>query len=102
MYTQFELDQHLCLFARDEVLTWLQTKGKRQITIDLSFRQRVNENIDGLVKKAELMACKHERSQDPKDADKPVQIMQTVTNLVGMATNSLKLAMMSDLYSPWF
>lgn len=61
--SQFELDQHLCLFARDEVLTWLLTKGKRLNPYDLSFRKLVADNIDGVVKKAELMACKLEKGQ---------------------------------------
>ena len=60
---QFELDQHLCLFARDEVLTWMQTKGKRYVTLDNVFRTHVSANIEGVVKKAELMACKLERAQ---------------------------------------
>ena len=100
-------------------MTWLQTKGKRGVNAEVNFRGLVAENIDGVVKKAEHMACKHERSQvrlsrfpstalpnfspqDPRESDKPVQIMQTVTNLISMATNALKLAMMTDLYSPWF
>jgi len=99
---EFDLDQHLCLFARDEVLTWLHTKGKRNISIDLAFRRQVAENIDGVVKKAELMACKHERNQEQKDVERPVPAMQTVMNLIGMATNPLKLAVMAELYSPWF
>ncbi|TDL29737.1 hypothetical protein BD410DRAFT_736870 [Rickenella mellea] len=100
---EFDLDQQLCLLARDEVITWMNQKQHSLKNLnDLNFRNNVSLNIDGVVKKAELMACKHERTQDPKDADKPVQVMQTVTNLVSMATNPIKLTMMSDLYCPWF
>lgn len=62
LHRQFDLDQQLCLFARDEVLTWLHTRGL-PLTIDMTFRNHVASNIEGVVKKAELMACKHERSQ---------------------------------------
>ena len=38
-------------------------KGKPFGVIDAQFRRNVEVNIDGVVKKAELMSCKIERSQ---------------------------------------
>lgn len=87
----------------------------------MNFREQVAYNVDAIVKKAELMSCKHERGQvrstmklycshpdtimtlqDVKEAEKPVQLMQTVTSMISMATNSMKLASMIDTYNSWF
>lgn len=62
LLSQFELEQQLCLFARDEVMTWLHGRGKPW-NFDLAFRTNVAENIKGVVKRAETMACKLERDQ---------------------------------------
>lgn len=59
---QYELEQQLCLFARDEVMTWYHQQRKPW-TFDISFRSNVAANIDGVVKRAETMACKAEREQ---------------------------------------
>jgi transformation/transcription domain-associated protein len=59
---EFELEQQLCLFARDEVMTWLHGRGKAW-TLDMSLRVHVAANIDGVVKRAETVACKVERDQ---------------------------------------
>ena len=59
---QFGLEQQLCLFARDEVMTWLHGRGQPW-TFDVSFRTNCAANIDGVVKRAEVMACKLERDQ---------------------------------------
>lgn len=60
---QCELDQHLCLFIRDEVLTHSNMKGKREVTQKVTFRARVTDNISGIVNRAETMACKLEKAQ---------------------------------------
>lgn len=59
---KFDLEQQLCLFARDEVSSWMGMRG-RPWTVDMTFRQCVTNNIDGVVKRAETMACKNEREQ---------------------------------------
>ena len=59
---KFDLDQQLCLFARDEVTQWFQMRGKA-LAFDISFRKHVAANIDSMVARAELMACKIEREQ---------------------------------------
>ncbi|KAL5487751.1 TRA1 [Sanghuangporus weigelae] len=102
---EYELDQHLCLFIRDEVLTQSNMKGKRDASQDAVFRARVTDNINGIVNRAETMACKLERKQklyqDPKD-DKVTQCMQSVTNLISGSTNPSRLANMSDAFQPWY
>jgi len=100
---EFDLDQQLCLFARDEVTQWFQMRGKA-LSFDLAFRKHVASNIDGMVTRAELMACKIEREQAVNNplnpGDKPV--VQTVTNLVCQATNPAHLNRMAETYHPWF
>jgi transformation/transcription domain-associated protein len=59
---QFGLEQQLCLFARDEVMTWLHGRGQPW-TFDISFRTNCASNIENVVKRAEVMACKLERDQ---------------------------------------
>ncbi|KAG6332834.1 hypothetical protein ID866_6255 [Astraeus odoratus] len=99
----FGLDQQLCLFARDEVMTWLHGRGQPW-TFDLSFRTNVSANIEGVIKRAEVMACKLERDQaiiNPS-TQTTVPVVQTVTNLISTATNPIQLMRMTETYHPWF
>lgn len=100
---EFELEQHLCLFARDEVMTWLHGRGKPW-TFDLSFRTNVAENIKGVVKKAETMACKLEREQAVQNPQNPTNkvVVHTAKSLVDVATNPINLMKMTEIYHPWF
>ena len=62
--SQCELEQQLCLFARDEVMTWLHQHHRGRVPpIDHNFRLNVTNNIDAIIKRAETMACKTEREQ---------------------------------------
>jgi transformation/transcription domain-associated protein len=100
---EFDLDQHLCLFGRDEVTHWFQIRGKSSL-FDLSFRKSVINCIENIVSRAEQMACKIEREQavnNPSNpGDKPV--VQTVTNLISQATNPIYLTRMGDTFFPLF
>ncbi|KAF8138723.1 FAT domain-containing protein [Boletus edulis] len=98
----FGLEQQLCLFARDEVMTWLHGRGQPW-TFDISFRTNCAANIDGVVKRAEVMACKLERDQIGMVSTPPTMpVIQTVTNLISNATNPIQLMRMSEIYHPWF
>ncbi|KDQ64542.1 hypothetical protein JAAARDRAFT_28186 [Jaapia argillacea MUCL 33604] len=101
---EFDLEQQLCLFARDEVMTWLHGRGKPWNAQDISFRNNVAMNIDGVVKRAETMACKIEREQALQTPTNPGTgpAVQTVTNLISMATNPINLAKMTEIYYPWY
>lgn len=100
---EFDLEQQLCLFSRDEVISWMSMRGKPW-AVDMLFRQSVAANIDGVVKRAETMACKNERENvlQSNGATATVPAVQTVTNLISSATNPLQLAKMGELYQPWF
>ncbi|KAF8621580.1 hypothetical protein AX15_007606 [Amanita polypyramis BW_CC] len=101
---EFDLEQQLCLLGRDEVTAWLSMRG-RPWSGDPMFRKYVSANIEGIVQRAETMACKLEReSALQTNANNPavVPVIQTVTNLISSATNPLQLAKMGELYQPWF
>jgi transformation/transcription domain-associated protein len=100
---EFDLEQQLCLYGRDEVTSWLSMR-QRAWTVDQFFRQSVTANIDGIVKRAETMACKIEREQALQNNNHPgqVPVVQTVTNLISTATNPIQLAKMGEMYQPWF
>ncbi len=85
------------------------------------FRKYVASNIEGVVQRAETMACKSEREsvrasfalfvallnhlqalQTNVNNPAVVPVIQTVTNLISSATNPLQLAKMGELYHPWF
>lgn len=103
-------------------MTWMHGKG-HPWTFDLSFRTSCAANIEGVVKRAEIMACKIEREtvgiryvsyvNSCSDQFVVVQaqsttnmggipVIQTVTNLISTATNPVQLMRMSEVYHPWF
>ncbi|KAF7355349.1 hypothetical protein MSAN_01451500 [Mycena sanguinolenta] len=97
---EFDLEQQLCLFSRDEVMTWLRG---RATSADANFRKFVAANLDGVVKRAETMACKIEREQAVNNPTAPVlaPVVQTVANLISSATNPIQLTKMGEMYTPW-
>jgi len=58
---QYALEQQLCLFGRDEVISWMTMQRRPWTVGDAAFRQGVAANIDNVVKRTEVMACKTER-----------------------------------------
>ncbi|THH10763.1 hypothetical protein EW146_g8270 [Bondarzewia mesenterica] len=102
---QYNLEQQLCLFARDEVMTWLFGHRRGEIAFDLPFRQSVAQNIEGVVTRAEAMACKTEReiamvSANIPNTERPV--VHTVVSLIAKATDPVNLMKMTENYFPWF
>jgi hypothetical protein len=58
MMLQYDLEQQLSLFLRDEVFAWYTTAQSGMLPHDLSFRRSVQHNAETLVKKADLIACR--------------------------------------------
>ncbi|KDQ21071.1 hypothetical protein BOTBODRAFT_142417 [Botryobasidium botryosum FD-172 SS1] len=96
---EFDLDQQLSLFIRDEVLTWYNSHQKQQ-TNDLVFRDHIAQNVEAIVKKAEILSCRLER--DMGNANSPMTAVQSITNLISEATNPQNLAKMGEAWYPWF
>jgi transformation/transcription domain-associated protein len=61
-WLQSDVGDQLCLFARDEMITWLQARN-RTWTVDPPFRTNVQVNIDTIMKRIETMGCKIEHEQ---------------------------------------
>ncbi|KAI0284236.1 FAT domain-containing protein [Russula aff. rugulosa BPL654] len=95
---QSDVGDQLCLFARDEMITWLQARSKMW-TVDLPFRQNVQVNIDTIMKRIETMGCKIEHDQVSPSLQ---SVMGTIINLVGCAADPINLMKMTEIYSPWF
>ncbi|KNZ81468.1 Transcription-associated protein 1 [Termitomyces sp. J132] len=99
---EFELEQSLCLYSRDEVNSWMAMRNQPW-QADGIFKQSVSANIEGVVKRAESMACKLEREQSINNGNLgTVPVIQTITNLISSATNPIQLAKMGEMYHPWF
>ncbi|KAH9045426.1 hypothetical protein EDB85DRAFT_2130014 [Lactarius pseudohatsudake] len=102
---QSDVGDQLCLFARDEMITWLQARS-RTWTVDLAFRQNVQVNIDTIMKRIETMGCKIEHDQAKNNPGAPApsmnSVMGTIINLVASATDPINLMKMTEIYSPWF
>ncbi|KAG6837441.1 hypothetical protein H0H93_009535 [Arthromyces matolae] len=99
---EFELEQSLSLYGRDEVNAWMAMRNQPWST-DGIFRQSVAANTEGIVKRAESMACKIEREQAVNNGNLgTVPVVQTVTSLISSATNPIQLAKMGEMYHPWF
>ena len=71
MFNSFEAEfghyenefESLTQAIRDEVLITLNIRGPRNSQVEAVFRQRIQENINGIVNRAETMACKLEKAQ---------------------------------------
>ncbi|EKM59507.1 uncharacterized protein PHACADRAFT_205724 [Phanerochaete carnosa HHB-10118-sp] len=87
---EYELEEQLCLFARDEVITWLH-QSKRPTSNDVTFRGHV-------------LALSKDFAQNLQNLQggNTVPIYKTVTSLVLNASNPLNLASMSDMFMAWF
>jgi hypothetical protein len=75
--------------------------------IDGPFRQRIDENTNALVHRAEMAACTKERQEQvtaaasgaPPPGPSPVQ---SVTNMIALATNPFNLVKMPETWQAWF
>ncbi|KAH9943440.1 atypical/PIKK/TRRAP protein kinase [Epithele typhae] len=102
-----ELEQQLCLFARDEVMTWLHNHHRGRVPpVDGNFRLNVTANIEAMIKRTESMSCKLEREQalvqQPSQNINTTPVFQTVANLISHSTNPMNLVKQGEVYVPWF
>ncbi|ORE10738.1 hypothetical protein BCV72DRAFT_199208 [Rhizopus microsporus var. microsporus] len=92
----FQLDQYICLFVRDELATW-HLANHRSAT-DIQFRERVNQNVLQVQTKAQFLSCKADREKT-LSAGKPLN--QNVIDLISQASNPQKMAQMECTWMPW-
>ncbi|KEP49326.1 histone acetyltransferase SAGA, TRRAP/TRA1 component, pi-3 kinase superfamily TRA1 protein [Rhizoctonia solani 123E] len=94
---EYDLEQQLTLFLRDEVYTWCTTAQNTPPMPDLNFRRAIQHNAETLVKKAELMAC---RTQADTSGSAPQVPIQNITDLIIRASQEQQLAQMEITYLP--
>ncbi|KAF8339104.1 FAT-domain-containing protein [Cantharellus anzutake] len=96
---EYDLEQQLSLFLRDEVLTWYSHHGK-QPSADIVFRTHVSQNVDVVVKRAEVLACKYERENTHPNSSIPAS--KAVSDLISISTNPQNLARMPEQWYPCY
>ncbi|KAI8988247.1 hypothetical protein BDF20DRAFT_910766 [Mycotypha africana] len=92
----FDLDQYLCLFVRDELATW--HSNNQRSSNDVQFRERINTNVLQVQTKAQFLSCKTDREKTLA-AGKPNN--QNVIDLISQASNPQKMALMECTWMPW-
>jgi len=96
---EYDLEQQLSLFLRDEVLTWYSHHTK-QPSADILFRTHVSHNVDVVVKRAEVLACKFERENTHPNSSIPAS--KAVSDLISISTNPQNLARMPEQWYPCY
>ncbi|CAG8494971.1 1279_t:CDS:10 [Ambispora gerdemannii] len=89
---EFDLEQHLSVLVRDELLTWHYV-SKKPVT-EPQLRQKVAQNVESIVKRAETLACKEER-------DKRMPVFQPLLEIIANASNPQNLAYMDVTWMQW-
>ncbi|OZJ06116.1 hypothetical protein BZG36_01053 [Bifiguratus adelaidae] len=94
---EFDLDQYLNIFIRDEIVSWHEANQKPLIP-DQTMRDRVAQNLDYIIKKTQFLSCKLERDKS-NNTNKPAN--QSIIDLISQASNGQKLAQMECTWMPW-
>lgn len=74
---EFELDQYLSIFIRDELVTW-HTMNHRPVT-DTQLRERIATNVFQILKRTQFLSCRTERDK-AVHANKPAN--QSIIDLI--------------------
>jgi transformation/transcription domain-associated protein len=93
---ELELDQYLCLFIRDELITW-HMNNHRPVT-DVQFHERIQANVQQIITKAQLMSCRNE-TEEVVSGRRPVS--QNIIDLVSQASNPQRMAQMECTWMSW-
>lgn len=89
---EFDLDQYLCVFVRDELISWY-TQQHRSNVPDSQLRDTVRHNVEAIVRRATSLAQVGQGN---------VPANQTVIDLISQAVNSRHLALADNLWMPYF
>ncbi|RUP49800.1 hypothetical protein BC936DRAFT_141434 [Jimgerdemannia flammicorona] len=95
---EFELDQYLSIFIRDELVTWHSINHKP--ANDQQLREHVARNVDYVLKKTQFLSCKMEREK-VKAVNSNTPVNQSIIDLISQAGNPQKLAQMECTWMPW-
>ncbi|KAG9303929.1 hypothetical protein G9A89_005839 [Geosiphon pyriformis] len=95
---EFDLEQHLSVFVRDELITWHYVSHKP--VNEPQLRQKVAQNVDAIVEKAERLGCKDETDREKSLANK-APLIQPALEIISHATNPQNLAAMDVTWMQW-
>ncbi|KAG5438769.1 hypothetical protein PCANB_002489 [Pneumocystis canis] len=88
---EFELDQYLSIFVRDELITWF-TQQHRPLIQENQLREKVIGNVDLVVRRVSSLS---------QVAQGNLPANQTIIDLVSQAVNPRALAQMDQLWAAW-
>lgn len=88
---EFDLDQYLCVFVRDELISWY-TQQHRPSVQDQQLRDIVKVNVEAIVKRASSLAQMGQGN---------IPANQTVIDLISQAVNPRHLALTDNLWMPY-
>jgi transformation/transcription domain-associated protein len=88
---EFELDQYLSVFVRDELISWY-TQQHRPSVQDQQLREIVRLNIESITKRAASLAAVGQGNTPAN---------QTVIDLISQAVNPRHLALTDNLWMPY-
>ncbi|KAJ3326459.1 hypothetical protein HDU76_012906 [Blyttiomyces sp. JEL0837] len=91
---EYELDDFLSIFVRDELITW-QNVSRKPALQEQQLRDLVNQNSDLVIKRSQALSCKAERE---KGVETGHPVNQTILDLISQAGNPLKLAQMDPTF----
>ncbi|KAG8865354.1 hypothetical protein FRB96_000244 [Tulasnella sp. 330] len=100
---EFDLEQHLGLFIRDEVVLW-HLYNNKPIGNDLTLKQIVNQIVESISKKAEILSCRMERETAiaaPANQSVSTNAVNNVQVLLQQAVNPQYLSRMAEQWLPW-
>ncbi|KAJ8604234.1 hypothetical protein MRB53_041886 [Persea americana] len=86
---EFELDQQLSVFVRDELITWF-TQQHRPVTQETQLPEKVSSNVAQIVRRACSLS---------QVAHGNLPAYQTIIDLISQAVNPRNLAQMDQLWS---
>jgi len=93
---------YLCLFIRDDLLSWNSTKmsmpddrGQRQLETQL--RDKIRNNVGLIIKRLHMLMPSNQENKNP-----PMPMNSKVLQLIKDATSKERLCMMSSTWQPWF
>lgn len=89
---EYELEQQLCLFVRDEMIHWFQTSHCSQSIVDGQLKESVHLNSNMIVKRTLSLA------QSPAGT---LPANQTVIDLIARAVSPMNLAQCDALFMPY-
>lgn len=89
---EFDLDQYLSIFVRDELISWYNQQHRPNVH-DQQLRDIVKVNVEAIVRRATSLA---------QIGQGNIPANQTVIDLISQAVNPRHMALTDNLWMPYF